>query len=169
MKSINDRLRHAWKRLRGINTKIAKRRAKGQKTPELASLRRHIKKKIDWLEKHKPVAPETKLIAYFDGKPVSAWIVPWLQKSRDHGWNGVLVSGYRTPEYSQSLCYAICGAPRCPGRCAGLTSNHTHLGPGAGAVDVTDYSNFGDIQRQIGSPLRNNLPSDPVHYSGSGY
>lgn len=129
------------------------------------------KKKIEWLRHHKDPqpAPSNGGIAYFDGKPVADWIKPWLEKSRNNGWRGTLVSGYRSPEYSEQLCYNICGRPSCPGLCAGRNSNHTRLGAGQGAVDVSDYYNFAIIQRRIGSPLRNNLPSDRVHFSTSGY
>lgn len=108
-------------------------------------------------------------IVTFDGKPVVEWLAYWLQKSREHGWNGVLVSGYRTPEYSQQLCYNMCGAPSCPGKCAGTSSNHTRKGYLQGACDVSDYTNFEAIQFQIGSPLKNDLPVDPVHFSASGH
>ena len=103
---------------------------------------------------------------------VPAWMVPWLDKSRSAGWGGVVVSGVRTPEYSESLCYSMCGAPSCPGRCAGRASNHNmteNQGYPYGALDVSDYYNFGAIQKRIGSPLINALGAqDPVHYSVSG-
>lgn len=105
----------------------------------------------------------------FDGKEVAAWIVPWLQKSRDAGWGGVVSSGYRTPEYSESLCFDMCGAPSCPGTCAGRSSNHSGKKYPAGAVDVTDFETFGRIQPEIGSPLKNDLPADRVHFSVSGH
>jgi len=108
----------------------------------------------------------------FDGKTVAAWMVPWLQRSRREGWRGTVVSGVRTPEYSEHLCFQMCGRPSCPGRCAGRSSNHNMLpsqGEPFGALDVSDYANFGRIQRQIGSPLRNALGArDPVHFSVSG-
>jgi hypothetical protein len=105
----------------------------------------------------------------FEGEQVAGWIVPWLEKSRDAGWTGTVTSGYRDPAYSESLCLAMCGAPSCPGRCAGRSSNHSGKDYPAGAVDVTDYANFGQIQRQIGSPLHNSLGSaDPVHFSYAG-
>lgn len=105
----------------------------------------------------------------FDGKQVAAWIVPWLEKSRDAGWKGTVTSGFRDPAYSESLCLAMCGAPSCPGRCAGRSSNHSGKEYPAGAVDVTDYTNFGAIQPRIGSPLHNSLGSaDPVHFSVAG-
>jgi len=102
-------------------------------------------------------------------RPIAAWMIQWLDKSRAAGWNGILVSGYRSPEYSQQLCYNICGAPSCPGTCAGTASNHTRYSYPGGAIDVSDNYNFAAIQYRIGSPLRNNLPSDRVHFSTSGY
>lgn len=107
--------------------------------------------------------------AVFDDVPVAAWMVKFLQKSRDNGWQGVVVSGFRTPEHSDSLCRAICGQPSCPGRCAGRASNHVGLTDPGGAIDVTDTDRFAAIQRKIGSPLRNDLPNDPVHFSVSGH
>jgi hypothetical protein len=108
----------------------------------------------------------------FDGKTVAAWMVPILQKSRSTGWLGTVVSGVRTPDYSEHLCYAMCGRPFCSGRCAGRSSNHNMLasqGKPHGALDVSDYARFGRIQHQIGSPLVNHLGArDPVHFSVSG-
>lgn len=101
-----------------------------------------------------------------DGK-----VVNWLQKSVEHGWGGGLYSGGRTPEHSEELCLIMCGAPSCPGRCAGRTSNHSGCDgdpPGWGAIDVQEYEAFGRIQREIGSPLKNALPSDRPHYSVTG-
>lgn len=96
--------------------------------------------------------------------------INWLQKSVDKGWDGALSSGYRTPAYSESLCWAMCGAPSCPGTCAGRSSNHSQTGPpNWGAIDVLSYSKFGRIQKEIGSPLHNSLgPQDPVHFSYTG-
>lgn len=107
-------------------------------------------------------------VGTFDGEKVAAWIIPLLQQSRAAGWAGTVTSGYRTPEYSESLCFDRCGQPSCPGTCAGRSSNHSGTAYPHGAVDVTDYTNFGTIQRRIGSPLRNSLPSDRVHFSVSG-
>ena len=129
-----------------------------------------IKKAIDKKQENKPPANASGF-ALFDGKNVPAWMVPWLQKSRQSGWTGVVVSGVRTPEYSEQLCYNMCGAPSCPGRCAGRASNHNmsaNQGYPYGAIDVSDYTRFESIQWQIGSPLKNDLPIDPVHFSVSG-
>lgn len=108
-------------------------------------------------------------IVSFDGVAVVESAAYWLKKSRAAGWAGVLVSGYRTPEYSEQLCYQMCGHPTCPGRCAGRASGHsqrTYPGP---CVDVSEYGQFEAIQFRIGSPLRNDLPIDPVHFSVSGH
>lgn len=133
----------------------------------------HLKKKLDAIRKSKELDtnpdPDQDGLGIFDGKTVAAWIIPWLEKSRKAGWTGTVTSGYRTPEYSTSLCIAMCGAPSCPGRCAGASSNHAGKIHPAGAVDVTDYTRFESIQWQIGSPLRNDLPVDPVHFSVSGH
>lgn len=120
-------------------------------------------------------------LATFDGKTVAAWFVGkstgpdgkqvnWLQRIRDHGWTGTVVSGYRTPEYSEHLCYVICGAPTCPGRCAGRSTNHAQHGPPSwGAIDVSDYYTFARIAKEVGAPFHNGLPStDPVHFSFPG-
>lgn len=142
--------------------------------------RRRVKQKQRYLKNH-PVEPNSN--ATFDGKDVPPWMVGlapgpngtrvnWLQKIRDNGWSGVVVSGVRTPQYSEELCLAMCGAPSCPGRCAGRSSNHNCGDPckyPGGALDVSDYYRFGAICREIGCPLRNALgPADPVHYSISG-
>lgn len=141
---------------------------------------KHLKQKFDHLiaerkqrqdqkDAEGPFDPTSTAIVVFDGKQVVESAAHWLWLSRQHGWVGSLVSGYRTPEYSESLCYAMCGAPSCPGRCAGRATNHaktTYPGP---AVDVSDYGNFERIQFEIGSPLRNDLPIDPVHFSPSGH
>lgn len=108
-------------------------------------------------------------VGVFDGKPVAKWIIPWLERSRKAGWKGVVTSGYRTPAYSTSLCIDRCGAPTCPGTCGGASSNHSGKKYPAGAVDVTDEVTFASVQRRIGSPLRNDLPADRVHFSVSGH
>ena len=103
---------------------------------------------------------------WFDGRPVRASIYPHLVWARKNGWRGVVTSGYRTPQYSQSLCVAMCGRPSCPGRCAGMSSNHVRT-----AVDLTDYGTFGRLMKS--SPytprIYNALGArDPVHFSPNG-
>jgi hypothetical protein len=99
-----------------------------------------------------------------DGKQVN-----WLQKSVEEGWDGDLNSGWRSPERSEEICFEMCGAATCSGKCGGRTSNHSQIGPpNWGAIDVQDFTRFGEIQRRIGSPLKNALPEDLVHYSFTG-
>ena len=102
---------------------------------------------------------------WFDGKQVRAELYPNLVWARKHGWKGYVTSGYRSPFYSQSLCYAMCGRPRCSGRCAGTASNHVRI-----AVDVTDYYTFAALMKRcpVGIKLFNALPYDRVHFSPSG-
>lgn len=121
--------------------------------------------------KHVRKARKTSGVGVFDGVPVANWLVPYLVWARAHGWRGRLVSGWRNPVYSESLCYRICGAPRCPGRCAGKISNHGESVRPKGALDVSDYVKFGQLMRQcpIEPKLINVLGArDPVHFSMSG-
>lgn len=110
-------------------------------------------------------------VVTFDAKPCAAWLAPYLQWARDHGWQGRLNSGWRDPAYSEQLCRNMCGAPSCPGRCAGRASNHSGSVRPAGAVDVSDYARFGQLMRQcpLSPRIHNALGArDPVHFSASG-
>jgi hypothetical protein len=110
-------------------------------------------------------------VGRFDGRPVAKCAIPLLKWARDNGWRGRLNSGWRDPKYSQSLCYAMCGRPSCPGKCAGMSSNHVGNSPSRFAMDVSDYVRFGQLMRQC--PLKPKVHNslgvrDPVHYSPSG-
>ncbi len=113
-------------------------------------------------------------VTTFDGRPVAKAAVPYLRYAREHGWHGGLNSGWRDPVYSRSLCIRMCGAPQCPGRCAGLASNHVGSTKWRFAVDVSDYYMFGRVMASMSLPagvprLHNYLgAADPVHYSPSG-
>jgi hypothetical protein len=137
--------------------------------------RRRMRRKIRWIKHHPhedpPKAAGTTLI---DGRAVPNWMVPKLKEIRARGrWRGYVVSGFRTPAYSESLCRAMCGAPTCPGRCAGRYSNHA-CPPSAtcqayeGAIDVSDYITFAAEAHAVGAPFYNALPFDRVHFSHSG-
>lgn len=131
---------------------------------------RRVKQRKDAHKNH-VTAVKTSGVGRFDGVPVANVAIPYLQWARAHGWQGRLVSGYRTPAYSESLCYRMCGRPSCPGRCAGRSTNHAWAQPGRFAVDVSDYVRFGRVIR--GCPIRpaiyNRLGAlDPVHFSPSG-
>lgn len=129
---------------------------------------RRIVQRRQWKKNHHSAAKTG--VAVFDGVPVAAVAIPYLQWARNHGWRGRLVSGWRDPNYSKSLCLRMCGRPSCPGKCAGLSSNHVGSTLARFAVDVSDYVRFGEVIRNC--PLRpriwNNLPVDRVHFSPSG-
>jgi hypothetical protein len=110
-------------------------------------------------------------VAMFDGRPVAAWLKPYLDWARQNGWKGTLNSGFRDPAYSEKLCISMCGAPSCPGKCAGRASNHAGSSNPSGAVDVSDYVTFGQLMRRCPySPRIFNAlgAQDPVHFSASG-
>lgn len=109
-------------------------------------------------------------VTKFDGVPCAVWLARKLQVVRDAGrWKGRLVSGWRSPAYSKSLCVGMCGQPSCPGRCAGTASNHSGSKHPAGAVDVSDYVTFEAECKRLGLGIKNELDArDPVHFSVSG-
>lgn len=153
-----------------IQKLLRREKRKGVNRQRIDRKRRH---KVDRLRKlHDDVDPDGDGLAVFEGTTVAAWIKPWLEKARENGWTGWLTSGWRDPEYSEQLCYAMCNQPSCPGRCAGRKSNHSGKGSkngDPGAIDVTDYTRFGQIMAKLGSPLHNSLGSiDPVHFSAAG-
>jgi hypothetical protein len=147
------------------------KRAK-KRDPRFDKIRHHIL--------HPPDDPDH--ISTFEGVAVPAWTVGkdagpngshvnWLQKIRDAGWNGIVVSGARTAEHSEELCFGMCGQPSCPGTCAGRSSNHVvDAGYPDGALDVSEYTVFAQKAREVGAPLINALgAADPVHFSPSGH
>lgn len=116
-------------------------------------------------------------VGTYDGKPCANWLIPYLRWARDVGtpqlgrWRGGVNSAFRSPSYSEHLCYQICGRPSCPGRCAGRSSNHTKSTKPEGALDVSDYVRFGQLMAHC--PLHPRLynalgAADPVHFSASG-
>lgn len=112
-------------------------------------------------------------VVRFDGVPVAKVAVKYLLFARAHGWAGRLNSGWRDPAYSESLCFRMCGAPSCPGRCAGRSSNHAGKTSSQFAVDVSDYVKFGQLMARKDAPhdprIYNALGAqDPVHFSPSG-
>jgi hypothetical protein len=119
----------------------------------------------------KRIAAPRSGVASFDGKPVAAWMKPYLDWARQQGWQGTLSSGWRDPVYSEHLCMGICHAPKCPGRCAGRSSNHVGRVKPAGAMDVTHYEEFGRLMQQCPYEPRifNDLPADRVHFSATGH
>jgi hypothetical protein len=104
----------------------------------------------------------------FEGVRVCSYMVPILQAARSLGWQGQVLSGYRTFAEQASI-HASGIFSAAPGEsnhegCAGLT-----YGPGNGAVDVSDPANFGAAMARLGDPLRNVLGGvDPGHFSPGG-
>lgn len=143
---------------------------------EAVKRRAHQRRKIKALKKQRThQGPPGAGFVVIDGREVAKWMAEGILEMRQRGlWGGYIVSGRRTPEYSRQLCRNMCGADSCPGRCAGLSSNHTcppsftGVYP-EGAVDVTDYYRFGAGCRIVGLDLRNDLPHDRVHYSRDGH
>lgn len=110
-------------------------------------------------------------VGVFDNKPCAAWLIPYLQWARDRGWRGVLNSGWRDPVKSEGICMDMCGAPSCPGRCAGRLSNHSGSVKPKGAVDVSEYTHFAQLMASCPYSPRifNDLPNDRVHFSATGH
>ena len=138
----------------------------------------HVNKRIKNAQKQAEDAgwsPTGSRLVVIEGKQCAEHIAYRIFMARAAGFRGSLNSLFRSPEYSQQLCYQICGAPSCPGRCAGTSSNHTQYTYPNGAADVGDYYTFGSIMRALASKipgyvLINRLgAADPVHYSASGY
>ena len=123
-----------------------------------------------WVRRNKVKAFLKPGVGTFDGKPVAKCAIPILTWCRANGWHGQLVSGWRDPKYSQHLCQMMCGRPSCPGKCAGLSSNHVGNTPAKFAMDVSDYVNFGHVVARcpIKPHVHNALPNDLVHFSPSG-
>jgi hypothetical protein len=155
-----------------------------------AAMKKRAKERADAWKKvlhainHPPTDQDGIAIDPVSGESVPAWVVGkapgpdgktknWLKIIREHGWHGGINSGARTEAHSIELCFQICGAPSCPGLCAGATSNHVikgKNGPGNwGALDVSEYEVFGRVCHEVGCPLQNDLPADPVHYSPDGH
>lgn len=133
--------------------------------------KRFYKKRAD-KRAEKKAKEEASGVSTFDGKPVASEWVPILDRVRATGlWSGALNSGWRDPAYSEQLCYSICGAPSCPGRCAGRSSGHSQIKIADGAsVDVSDPSGFRRGLVAIGrADLHNALgAADPWHFSVTG-
>lgn len=128
-----------------------------------------------WEEHQHPGAPAEGLV-WQDGHWVAGWIADINVKVRHDGWPGWVLSGWRDPLYSQHLCEVMCGAPTCPGRCAGLTSRHVGRIFPEGAVDVTYYDDFNARLHKLGlwgvnerGKICNDLPRDLPHHSADGH
>ncbi len=136
-----------------------------------AMLRRAAARRREHRKAAKAAAATTAGVATFDGRQVAGWLKPYLDWARANGWKGTVTSGWRSPEYSEQVCRQQCGAPSCPGTCAGRSSNHAGRVKPAGAVDVSDIPRFAALmQRCPHSPHIFNAigAADPEHFSASG-
>jgi hypothetical protein len=143
----------------------------------LAKREAELKKKIAFQKKQEATAgdgngrstPDKLWNPYH--RPIATWMIEWNDKTWAAGCHFAVTSGVRTSAESVGLCRARCGRDSCPGTCAGVASNHNcddcHYPHGA--EDVTNYYQFKAVQYRIGSPLRNDLPIDPVHFSVTGH
>lgn len=143
-------------------------------------LDKRARKKHKWLVAHKDDFPPGEgggEWVEFDGHELPKWMAEINQEARDAGyWNGYAFSGRRSKEYSQELCENMCGAPTCPGKCAGIYTNHA--GPPTwmgvkyeGAEDVSDPEGLIRFCRAKNKPLRGAgevLPDDRPHCSHEG-
>ena len=123
------------------------------------------------LKRHNTVANAHPGTTKRNGVWVAKWLALYYDWAKRHGWPGGTTSGWRSPVYSQSLCYRMCRRPSCPGKCAGLASNHVGSVRPKGALDNTFYWIFGNLMRRC--PYRPRIfnalgARDPVHFSASG-
>lgn len=133
---------------------------------KLASKRRNARVRR-WQVSRRP-PPATGGLTYFDGKRCASWIARGLFAVRASGLAFALLSGFRDPAYSTSLCYRICEHPSCPGLCAGAGSNHSGIFFPRGAADCTNGPTVRSRARARGCPLNNHLPRDLPHCSYNG-
>jgi hypothetical protein len=148
------------------------KRLRRPKTANAAMVARGLKRRRKQRVLAKKAAAPRAGVVKFEGKDVAAWIEPHLRWAKAHGWTGTIESGYRTPEYSEHICFTKCGHPTCDGNCAGKNSNHSGRIAPAGAVDVTDYPRFAELIKR--SPHRPRLlnalgAADPNHFSATGH
>lgn len=106
-----------------------------------------------------------------DGKPVANWIVPWVNLARKNGWNGVVVSGWRSTALQSSLYNnAQAGRSALPAAAPG-TSNHEYTTFPRGAIDVSDPDGFQRALNKVMGPVplrRDPTIGDPPHFSFTG-
>lgn len=170
-RALRDRLGDDHPRTRRALKRFRDSRDLSERIDETqAVLRRRAHEKLDFLHRHSPpLDPDGDGLIQIDGRHVSEGVGREVLRVRKGGrWHGIVVSGFRTPEYSEGICIDMCGAPTCPGRCAGRGTRHAKKGGRDGAVDVSDFITFAAECRRLGSWLENHLPRDLVHFSDIG-
>lgn len=105
----------------------------------------------------------------FQGRRIAKWIIPELKWARDNGWTGKVTSGYRSPAMQAALWnnrannqYPVAR----PGQSEHGKTDFPH-----GAVDVSNPDQLASVlsKKPGGSPLKRGVPSDPIHFSGTGH
>lgn len=167
---LHSVITRAIERIAELAPKVTRRQKRKRRI--LAAIRK-LRKEIR--NQHPP--EDADHFAPLDGKVGPEWIVKIALDARAAGyWHGVAISLFRTVAYSISLCEAICGAPSCPGTCAGALTNHvcppSHTGvPYEGAGDFSDPAGLDRFCQAHDLPLIGNgrvLPRDPNHFSNRG-
>jgi hypothetical protein len=116
----------------------------------------------------------------FDGKPVAAWMIPRLKFARENGWDGHVLSGYRTPAQQRGAGarYAKALGKRLEQVYPNgvLASNHVGAEWPRGAVDVTDPVKLAAAMvgwRLAGRPRAlvwgGPIINDDAHFSSNGH
>lgn len=172
--SLRDRLREAREALWDLIGKRHDAKPGGDRRAKLAKEVREARERKDaLLERIKEQTPAADGTTVIDGKQVANWIAKWVLLARSKGlWHGIVISGYRSPEYSESICRGYCGQPTCSSPpCAGRNSEHSQLVYPRGALDVdlAHAGEFASAMRVLGAPLHNAIPADPNHFSNSGH
>lgn len=148
-----------------------------KQTPQMAKRHKERLPHFRALRYHHDHPPVIEGLVTYDGHQLPGWIAEINDEARKSGeWTGSVISGVRSPEYSEHLCIIMCGAPTCPGRCGGRSSNHAcpPTGKGVkyeGAEDVTDPEGLRQFCRKHNKPLRGGgevLPADLNHFSHEG-
>jgi hypothetical protein len=176
--SRGENWRERWSRWRAVQ-----RYCQGQRDNS-ADEERHMwnhrrkyarrRKRQIWDNAHQPDEPDEPTSGVYvperswnpNRRPVCAGFVPIIDRAQDKGWSGILNSGWRDPAYSEQLCYNMCGAPTCPGRCAGRYSRHSQCPWQNGAIDVSDPYTFDRVTPELFNALG---AADPWHMSTTGH
>lgn len=146
--------------------------------PAIAKYEHLITVAIEQIRRRKTQIAERSDLVIVDGKPVVRWIAEEVLWAREHGWTGVVVSGFRThaEQYAAAVGYVQrIGSTLAQTYPSGVyASNHCKRGKyPAGAVDVTQPEQLarvlarkpGGSRAVWGGPVI----GDTVHFSATGH
>jgi hypothetical protein len=104
-------------------------------------------------------------------RPIANWMIPVLQWAHDHGWTGIVVSGYRS-RAAQWIAAVKYGLWHYPGGNPFLSNHLKWIYPG-GAVDVTNYEQLAHVLRGYSGPRKllwaGPTIGDVVHFSANAH